>query len=56
MHETKFICCYYRIGCGVDHDGVAEKRLTLADTIGAWVCSIGVAAAVVLVVVLAARG
>ena len=38
----------------VDDDGVAEKGLVWADAIGAWVCWIGVAAAVLLVLVLAA--
>jgi hypothetical protein len=55
MRERKSTCCYCDAGCRVDHDGVAEKQLVLADAIGAWVCGIGVAAAVLLVVVLAAR-
>ena len=55
MQETKSTCCNCRVNCGVDHDSVAEKQLALADAIGAWVCRISVGAAVLLVVVLAAR-
>jgi hypothetical protein len=39
----------------VDDEGVAEKYLARADAIGSWVCTIDVAAAVLVVVVLAAR-
>jgi cell division protein FtsX len=39
----------------VDDHGVAENHLTRADAIGAWVCAIGIVAAILLVVVLAAR-
>jgi hypothetical protein len=38
----------------VGDDGVVEKELAWSDAIGAWVCWIGVAAAVLLVLVLAA--
>jgi hypothetical protein len=41
--------------CSADDDCVAEKELEWADAIAAWVCRIAVAAAVVLVLVLAAR-
>jgi hypothetical protein len=39
----------------LNDDSVAERNLARADAIGAWVCGIGVAAAVLLVVVFAAR-
>lgn len=38
-----------------DDDRVAENELAWADAIGAWVCWISLAAAVLLVLVLAAR-
>ena len=37
----------------MNDDGIAERNVTRADAIGAWVCGIGVVAAVVLVVVFA---
>ena len=37
-------------------DSIAERNVTRADAIGAWVCGIGVVAAVVLVVVFAVTG
>jgi hypothetical protein len=39
----------------VNDDGAAERNLARADAIGAWVCTIGVVAAVVLVLVFAVR-
>ena len=41
--------------CGADEHGVADKKLAWADAIGAWVCALGIGAAVLLVLVLAAR-
>jgi hypothetical protein len=41
--------------CSADDHGVADKQLARADAIGAWVCAIGIVAAVLLVLVLAAR-
>ena len=39
----------------MNDDGVAERNLARADAIGAWVCTLGVVAAVVLVVVFAIK-
>jgi hypothetical protein len=38
-----------------DEGGIAERNLTRADAIGAWVCGMGVAAAVLLVLVYAVK-
>jgi hypothetical protein len=36
--------------------GKAEKKLARSDAVGAWACAIGIAASVVLVVVVAVTG
>ncbi len=42
-------------GLAVNDASVAERKLARSDAIGAWVCTIGVVAAVVLVVVFAVK-
>jgi len=39
-----------------DDNSIADRHLARADAVGAWVCALGIGAAILLVLVLAARG